>query len=73
MENLQNNFVFDDTETISPELWRAYERSLIDPIVRNPERGHYGKTARRRRAAEAACPVGGSNRPTGLGTSGRET
>jgi hypothetical protein len=59
-ESLQNKFVVDDASAISPELWQAYERSLIDPIVRNPERGHYAKAVRRRRASEVVCPVTGA-------------
>ncbi len=56
-EELQKNFVVEDATAIPPELWKAYEESLIDPIVRNPEQAHYAKTARRRRASEAAaCP-----------------
>jgi hypothetical protein len=58
-ESLQNRFVVDDASAISGELWQAYERSLINPIVRHPERGHYAKAARRRRAAEPVCPVTG--------------
>jgi hypothetical protein len=72
-ESLQSKFVVDDASAIRPELWQAYERSLIDPVVRNPERGHYAKTVRRRRAAETGCPVTGSQRPVGGGTSGDAT
>ena len=57
-ESLQNKFVVNDAAAITPELWRAYERSLINPIVRDPDRGHYAKSVRKRRAAEQlSCPM----------------
>lgn len=54
--DVQNRFLVQDADAISPELWRAYERSLIVPAMRNPERGHYAKGARRRRVAETQSP-----------------
>jgi hypothetical protein len=42
---------------VPPALWAAYEESLIDPIVRHPDKGHYAKVVRKRRAAEGGCPV----------------
>jgi hypothetical protein len=56
-EEVQNRFSVQDAAAMPAELWTAYERSLIDPVMRNPERGHYAKAVRRRRAAEGrGCP-----------------
>jgi len=68
-EGKQNNFVVEDASSMPSELWQAYESSLIDPIVRNPERGHYAKAARRRRAAESGCPMAHGAQPALTGSS----
>lgn len=52
-----NSVTVADKDAVSPELWQAYEESLINPVMHHPERGHYAKTVRRRVAAEARCPV----------------
>ncbi len=65
-EEKQNRFTLQEAAEMPPELWQAYERSMIDPLVRNPERGHYAKVVRRRRAEESratACPVAHGAKP----------
>lgn len=53
--------VENEAGRLPPDLWQAYERSLVDPVVHHPKRGHYAVLARRRRAAEQrdACPFSG--------------
>lgn len=63
-QTLDRISVIDTPEMMPEELWRAYDSTLVEHIIRNPERGHYAKLARRRRAAEqkngsASCPMAG--------------
>lgn len=58
-DSLLNSLQVTDTAgALDDSLWRAYESSLINHVVHNPEVGHYAVQARRRRASEVKNSLG---------------